>query len=335
MKNKRHLFGIPLLVMIALLAGACIRPPSDAATPAGVTTATTGTPVAGTTTPTDTRTMTATVTATTTSGAAKATVNIKSLRVRAQPDNTSTVVTGIKQGETYNVIGLSSDGSWVQLEIPQATGGSGWVSANFVTVQGSITDTPITQVSGTGAMTATATTTETGTMTATGTMTETPVATKTSTMTETATSTETSAMTATSTVTETGAMTKTPAATDTTTVTETPTTTETGAMTGTMSMTDTTAMTGTNGMTGTTGMTTTVAPAPGMAVVTTSGARLRVRSKPNADAQIVGYAYNGESYKVLGASEDKRWVQIAGSTAGKGENPTGGWVAAEFLVIGQ
>jgi hypothetical protein len=72
-----------------------------------------------------------------------------------------------------------------------------------------------------------------------------------------------------------------------------------------------------------------------MAVVTTSGARLRVRSEPNADAQIVGYAYNGETYQVLALSPDGLWVQIAGSTEGMGENPNGGWVAAEFLVVGQ
>jgi uncharacterized protein YgiM (DUF1202 family) len=72
-----------------------------------------------------------------------------------------------------------------------------------------------------------------------------------------------------------------------------------------------------------------------MATVQTAGPRLRVRGQPSADAPIVGYAYSGETYQVLGKSEDGQWIQIAGSTEGKGENPNGGWVAAEFLVIGQ
>ena len=72
-----------------------------------------------------------------------------------------------------------------------------------------------------------------------------------------------------------------------------------------------------------------------MAVVKTAGPRLRVRGQPSADAPIVGYAYPGETFQVLGKSEDGKWIQIAGSTAGKGENPNGGWVAAEFLVLGQ
>jgi len=319
MKNKRILLGIPLLVFIALLAGACIRPPTD-----GTPAAETPTAVAETATPAASETVTATVAATTTatssattSGAAKATVSVNSLRVRALPDDTSAIVSGIKQGEVYNVIGLSSDGLWVQLEIPQATGGMGWVSANFVTVEGSITDINITPVTGSATVTATTATTETGMMTETGAMTETPAATDTIG------------------VTETGAMTTTPAMTDTTTVTATPTATEAGTMTSTTEMTGTMEMTGTTEMTGTASMTTTVVPAPGMAVVTTSGARLRVRSEPNADSQIVGYAYNGETYQVLALSADGQWVQIAGSTEGKGENPNGGWVAAQFLVIGQ
>jgi len=146
------------------------------------------------------------------------------------------------------VVGLSSDGLWVELAIDKAPGGAGWVSANFVTVQGSITDVKITKV---------------------------------------------------------GAdQTTTPSATPAVTVT--------------------------------TQTTVTVAPpAPGMATVKTAGPRLRVRSQPSADAPIVGYAYTGESYRVVGKSDDGKWIQIAGSTIGKGENPNGGWVSAEFLVIGQ
>jgi len=74
---------------------------------------------------------------------ALATVTARSLRVRGEPDESAEVVTGIREGEQYAVIGRSSDGLWIQLEIPRAPGGNGWVSANFVTVQGLITDTTV------------------------------------------------------------------------------------------------------------------------------------------------------------------------------------------------
>lgn len=76
---------------------------------------------------------------------AQATVNARSLRVRGEPSADGEVVGGIKEGEVYDVIGLSSDGEWVQLAIPAIDSGEGWVSANFVSVQGSITDAVITE----------------------------------------------------------------------------------------------------------------------------------------------------------------------------------------------
>jgi uncharacterized protein YgiM (DUF1202 family) len=60
-----------------------------------------------------------------------------------------------------------------------------------------------------------------------------------------------------------------------------------------------------------------------------------VRSQPATDAEIVGYVYNGESYQVLETSADGLWVKIAGDSAANTDNPNGGWVAAEFLVVGQ
>jgi len=74
---------------------------------------------------------------------ASATVTARSLRVRAEPDESAEVVTGIREGEQYAVIGRSSDGLWIQLDIPRAPGGSGWVSANFVAVEGPITDATV------------------------------------------------------------------------------------------------------------------------------------------------------------------------------------------------
>jgi len=77
---------------------------------------------------------------------ATATVSAASLRVRAKPSSDANVIFGIKQGEQYKVIGLSSDGEWVELDLPDAPNGAGWVSANFVTVEGAITDAPVTKV---------------------------------------------------------------------------------------------------------------------------------------------------------------------------------------------
>jgi uncharacterized protein YgiM (DUF1202 family) len=76
-------------------------------------------------------------------------------------------------------------------------------------------------------------------------------------------------------------------------------------------------------------------PAAGFVQIVTDGTRLRVRSEPNTDAEIAGYVYNGEEYELLGQSDDGLWVQIAGSTAAETDNPDGGWVAAEFVIIGQ
>ena len=77
---------------------------------------------------------------------ALATVSAKSLRVRAEPKSDADVIFGVKQGEQYKVIGLSSDGEWVELNLPDAPQGTGWVSANFVTVEGTITDAAVTKV---------------------------------------------------------------------------------------------------------------------------------------------------------------------------------------------
>ncbi len=76
---------------------------------------------------------------------AQATVSAKSLRVRAEPGPDAEVLGGIKEGQVYDVIGLSSDGEWVQLAVPALPGGKGWVSANFVSVKGAITGAAITE----------------------------------------------------------------------------------------------------------------------------------------------------------------------------------------------
>lgn len=187
-----------------------------------------------------------------TEGGAMATVATRSLRVRQDPNEASEVVAGIATGETYRVIGLSSDGQWIQLAIENTPSGAGWVSANFVTVEGDITDLTSGPTAST-ATTTTATTTE---------------------------STTTSTITATA-------------------VTLVPT------------------------------------PQPGFALIRTDGIRLRVRSEPTTDAPIVGYAYDGETYQVVATSGDGLWVQIPPATGDNTDNPDGGWVAAEYLLINQ
>lgn len=108
--------------------------------------------------------------------------------------------------------------------------------------------------------------------------------------------------------------------------------TTTGAVTTTNTLTAPVA----SEVTATAPSTAVVTPAPGFAAVRTDGTRLRVRSTPSANAEIVGYVYNNEVYQLLEVSPDGLWVRIAGSTDGSNpDNPQGGWVAAEFIVVGQ
>ena len=97
---------------------------------------------------------------------ATATVTARSLRVRAAPTEAAEVVFGIKEGEAYKVIALSSDGAWVQLSIPNAPQGSGWVNANFVSVEGSITDAAVVDNGAVAEVGVTTTVTPTGNSTA-------------------------------------------------------------------------------------------------------------------------------------------------------------------------
>jgi len=170
-------------------------------------------------------------------GGAMATIATRSLRVRQLPDENSEVVAGVAEGESYRVLALSDDGLWIQLAIESAVEGNGWVSTNFVTVEGDITDLA----------------------------------------------------SANSTAAESG----------NSDVTLLPT------------------------------------PQSGFATVNTDGVRLRVRSGPTTEMPIVGYIYDGESYEILETSADGAWVRIPASTGSNTDNTEGGWVAAEFLLVGQ
>ena len=74
-------------------------------------------------------------------------------------------------------------------------------------------------------------------------------------------------------------------------------------------------------------------PAAGFALVTAEGARLRVRAEANTDAAIVGWVQPGETVPVVEVSADGLWVKIGPMP--DTQNPDGGWVSAEFLVLGQ
>ncbi len=73
---------------------------------------------------------------------AKATVNTRSLRVRQGPSEASEQIGSIKEGETYDVLGMSSDGAWIQVAVEEIEGGSGWVSTELVILEGDITNIP-------------------------------------------------------------------------------------------------------------------------------------------------------------------------------------------------
>ncbi len=74
-------------------------------------------------------------------------------------------------------------------------------------------------------------------------------------------------------------------------------------------------------------------PAAGFALVTAEGARLRVRAEASTEAAIVGWVQPGETVPVVEVSADGLWVKI-GPMPGT-QNPNGGWVSAEFLLLGQ
>ncbi len=168
-----------------------------------------------------------------------ATIATRSLRVRSAPNDNSEVVAGVAAGESYRVVALSDNGLWVQIALEDTTADAGWVSTNFVTVEG-----------------------------------------------------------------------------DLTTLTAEPE--EVAAPAGS-------------------GFSLTLVPTPaaGYAQVSTDGVRLRVRSGPSLANPIVGYIYDGESYPVLESSADNLWVRIPASSGNNSDNSSGGWVAAEYLILGQ
>jgi uncharacterized protein YgiM (DUF1202 family) len=257
--------------------------------------------------------------------------------VRSLPSGTATLLGALKNGEQYQVLSRSSDGGWLELAIPQISGGTGWVSASLVSVIGDITDTPISAVpEAAPAATTVPEATEAPTVAPTEVPTEEP--------TEVPTEVATVAPTEEPTATPTEAPTEEPTAAPTEVPTEAPTATPVAFVLPTATPqpadlpAEATAVpaeepTATPGEESSEATPVIAAPAAGFATVIAEP-RLRVRSTPSTDGEIVGFGYPGEVFQVLGTSEDGLWTQLAGS-AESAENPNGGWVATEFLLLGQ
>ena len=314
MKLKQVVVMIGLLLMVALLAGC------QPITAEGMMSALAGQPVED---------------ASAMGGEqAMATVTARSLRVRAEPSDSAEVVTGIREGEQFPIIGRSSDGLWVQLDIPRAPGGNGWVSANFVTVQGPITDATVSSAppaaTEAAAEEATPAPTEEATEAA---PTEAPAEEATPAPTEEAAEaapTEAPAEEATPAPAEEAAEaapTEAPAEEAAEAVpTEAPAEEATPAPAEEAAEAAPTEAPAEEAAPA-------VTPEPGFALVTAEGARLRVRAEPSTDAEIVGWVQPGEIVPVEEVSADGLWVKVGG--VADTENPNGGWVSAEFVVVGQ
>ncbi len=234
---------------------------------------------------------------------AQATINTRSLRVRQGPGESFEQIASVKESETYDVTGMSSDGAWVQLAIEEAPEGSGWVSTEMVTLEGDITNIPTVEAEGA----AEAMTTPEATEEAMPEATEVPAEEMTPEATEEAMpeATEVPAEEMTPEATE-EAM---PEATEVPAEEMTPEATEEAPAEGA------------------------VTPPPAGYALVQAVPPLRVRSAPNAEEENkVGNVFDGEIYKVLEVSEDGQWVRIDVPELGLED---GGWVAAEFVVLGE
>lgn len=200
---------------------------------------------------------------------AKATVNTRSLRVRQGPGDASEQIGSAKEGESFNVTGMSSDGAWIQLAMDAIEGGSGWVSTEFVTLEGDITNIPTVE-------------TESGS--------------------ETAAASEEAAV---------------PEETEAEEEAEAAPATEEKAEPEAAAETEGEAVT----------------PPPAGYALIQAVPPLRVRSAPNAEEDNkIGNVFDGEIYPVLEVSADGLWVRIDVPQLGVED---GGWVAAEFVVLGE
>ncbi len=199
-----------------------------------------------------------------------ATVATRSLRVRALPTVNSDLIGGVLNGEVYAVTARSSDGMWMELEIPQL--GRGWVATDLVLLEGDIVDLPIVAVPNIGPPTPTPT------------QTPTPLPPGAALL---------------------------------------PTPTPAGLLGAGTALTGTAAADGTPEfigvpITGTVGANTEV--------------RVRVRSGPSTETEIVGHIYPGETFQAVEQTTNGSWTRILGSPTST-ENPNGGWVSTPLLTF--
>lgn len=79
----------------------------------------------------------------------KATTN-EVLNIRQGPSRTTTSLGKLPKGTTVTVAGRNGDGTWLQIQIPDSTK-LGWVSADFVTVEGDVNTLPVVTGTNSGA----------------------------------------------------------------------------------------------------------------------------------------------------------------------------------------
>ncbi|MFZ4663753.1 MAG: SH3 domain-containing protein [Caldilineaceae bacterium] len=75
---------------------------------------------------------------------AQVTMTGSRLNIRSGPGTNFGVIGKALPQEVFVVLGRTSDSTWVQLAVPDLSGGLGWVSANFVRVSTAIAELPVT-----------------------------------------------------------------------------------------------------------------------------------------------------------------------------------------------
>lgn len=71
------------------------------------------------------------------------------LNIRQGPSRTTTSLGKLQKGTTVTVVGRNGDGTWLQIQIPDKSD-LGWVSAEFVTVDGDVNTLPVVGGDSTG-----------------------------------------------------------------------------------------------------------------------------------------------------------------------------------------
>ncbi len=268
-------------------------------------------------------------------GPAQVTISTDRLRVRALPSEDAEIVARVEEGTVHPVVGISSDGAWLQIEVDEAPEGTGWVSAEFVTLAGDITNIPIVEVP-VAAATAepteepTAEPTEEPTAEPTEEPTAEPTEEPTAEPTEEPTAEPTEEPTAEPTEEPTAEPTEEPTAEPTeeptAEPTEEPTAEPTEEPTAEPTEEPTAEPTEEPAEEGATADLGTVTVDPDLDLP------LRVRSEPTDEEENkIGNVYAGETYPVLEVSEDGLWVRIEVPDMGDGS----GWVSAEFVVFNE